>query len=157
VTTAGSDSGTGDLAPSLAAIAADFAELEPRDRLQLLLEFSAGLPDLPSRYADHPDLLEPVPECQSPVFLIAEVAVDEPAAPVQVYFHAPPEAPTTRGFAGILAEGLEGMTAAEVLAVPADFSERLSLAEVVSPLRLRGLAAMLARVKRQVREKTSPA
>jgi cysteine desulfuration protein SufE len=157
VTAAGADPAAGDLPSSLAAIAADFAEVEPRDRLQLLLEFSAGLPALPPRYAEHPDLLEPVPECQSPVFLITEVEAPGPDATVHVFFHAPPEAPTTRGFAGILAEGLDGMTAAEVLAVPADFSERLSLAEVVSPLRLRGLAAMLARVKRQVREKTSPA
>ena len=146
---------SGALPATLAGIAADFAELDPRDRLQLLLEFSTGLPDLPARYAEHPDLLEPVPECQSPVFLITEVEAPRPNAVVHLYFQAPPESPTTRGFAGILAEGLDGMTAAEVLAVPADFSERLSLADVVSPLRLRGLAAMLARVKRQVRDKTA--
>ena len=143
------------LPDALAEIVQDFADLEPRDRLQLLLEFSSGLPPLPARLAGHPDLMEPVPECQSPVFLATEVDGHSPAAPVQVFFHAPPEAPTTRGFAGILAEGLDGLTAAEVLAVPSDFSERLSLAEVVSPLRLRGLAAMLARVQRQVREKTA--
>ena len=31
--------------------------------------------------------------------------------PVPLFFSAPPEAPTTRGFAGILAEGLDGLTA----------------------------------------------
>ena len=74
---------------------------------------------------------------------------------MHLFFDAPPESPTTRGFAGILAEGLDGMTASEVLEVPADFGDRLSLAEVVSPLRLRGLSAMLTRVKRQVREKVA--
>ena len=39
-----------------------------------------------------------------------------------------------------------------VLAVPEDFYATLGLANVVSPLRLRGLSAMLARIKRQVRE-----
>ena len=72
---------------------------------------------------------------------------------MRLHFSAPPEAPTTRGFAGILHEGLDGLTARAVLAVPDDFSHRLGLAEAVSPLRLRGMAAMLARIKRQVRDK----
>jgi cysteine desulfuration protein SufE len=141
--------------PALQEIVDDFGDLAPAERLQLLLEFSRGLPDLPERYADHPELLEPVPECQSPIFLITELEAAEPEPVVRLFFAAPPEAPTTRGFAGILHEGLDGLPASEVLAVPADLSERLPLADVVSPLRLRGLAAMLARVKRQVREKVS--
>lgn len=141
--------------PALASIVDDFTALETNDRLQLLLELGQDLPDLPERYADHPELLEPVPECQSPIFLITEVDGEGEDAVVHLFFSAPPEAPTTRGFAGILHEGLDGLTARELLAVPADLSERLGLAEAVSHLRLRGLAAMLARVKRQVREKTA--
>ena len=64
----------------------------------------------------------------------------------------PAEAPTTRGFASILDAGLDGLGADEVLETPAEFSSRLGLADLVSPLRLRGMAAMLARIKRQVRE-----
>ncbi|SLM93470.1 SufE family protein [Brachybacterium nesterenkovii] len=137
----------------LAEIAEDFQALPARDRLQLLLEFSDSLPDLPERYADHPELLEPVPECQSPIFLITEVDGTGPEAPVSLFFSAPPEAPTTRGFAGILAEGLDGLSAAEIVSVPADVTGQMGLAEVVSPLRLRGMAGMLGRIKRQVREK----
>lgn len=143
------------LPPALAEIIADFAELPPAERLQLLLEFSAGLPALPERYAHHPELLEPVPECQSPVFLATEVEGASPDSVVRLHFSAPPESPTTRGFAGILHEGLDGLTAAQVLAVPGDLAERLPLAEVVSPLRLRGLSAMLARIKRQVHQRTA--
>ena len=44
------------------------------------------------------------------------------------YFDCPPEAPTTRAFAGILAEGLDGATADEVLAVPGDLYQRMGLA-----------------------------
>lgn len=134
-------------------IAGDFAALTAPDRLQLLLDFSRGLPELPARYAEQPELLEPVPECQSPIFVVTEVEGAGPQAPVSVYFSAPAEAPTTRGFAGILAEGLDGMTAEQVLDVPDDLSHRLSLGEAVSPLRLRGMAGMLGRIKRQVREK----
>ena len=58
---------------------------------------------------------------------------------------------TTRGFAAILYAGLDGLTADEVLATPAEFTSQLGLQDLVSPLRLRGMAAMLARIKRQIR------
>ena len=141
------------LPPALQEIADDFAAMGVPDRLQLLLDFSRELPALPERYTEHPELLEPVPECQSPIFLATEVDGTGADAPVRLFFQAPAEAPTTRGFAGILAEGLVGMTAGEVVAVPDDLSDRLSLADAVSLLRLRGMAGMLGRIKRQVREK----
>ena len=139
-----------DLPAPLQEIVDDFAETPPSERLQLLLEFSEELPDLPERYAEHPDLLEPVPECQSPVFLAVELAGDGPDPRVDLFFSAPREAPTTRGFAGILHEGLDGLRASAVLAVPDDLPLRLSLTEQVSPLRLRGMAGMLTRIKRRV-------
>jgi cysteine desulfuration protein SufE len=140
----------GTLNPRLQEIVEDFNAVSGRDRLQLLLEYSQELPALPDRYAEDPGLLEPVPECQSPLFLAVEVDQD---ATVHLFFQAPPEAPTTRGFASILYAGLDGLDADEVLATPAEFSSQLGLADLVSPLRLRGMAAMLARIKRQVRDK----
>jgi cysteine desulfuration protein SufE len=76
---------------------------------------------------------------------------DDPDRHVHLFFSAPPEAPTTRGFAGIMHTGLDGEPAATVLGVPDDFYTALGLAQAVSPLRLRGMAAMLSRIKRQVR------
>jgi cysteine desulfuration protein SufE len=140
---------TGTLNPRLAEIADDFTALPGKERLQLLLEFSDELPALPARYADHRDLLEQVPECQSPLFLAVELGDDNV---VHLFFDAPPEAPTTRGFAGILHAGLDGLSADDVLATPGEFSSQMGLQDLVSPLRLRGMAAMLARIKRQVRE-----
>jgi cysteine desulfuration protein SufE len=140
------------LNPRLQEIAEDFTAIPDGDRLQLLLEFSRDLPALPARFADHRDLLEAVPECQTPLFLAVEVDSD---SIVHLFFEAPPEAPTTRGFAGILHAGLDGLTAGEVLDTPAEFSSQLGLQDLVSPLRLRGMAAMLARIKRQVREQSS--
>ena len=141
-----------DVPAALAAIRDDFLALDQRERLQLLLEFSNSLPELPERYAEHPDLLERVEECQSPVFIFVEV--DE-AEIVHVFVTAPREAPTTRGFASILAEGLKGLTVAEVLAVPADYPLTIGLTEAVSPLRIRGMMALLGRIQRQVREKSA--
>lgn len=149
------DAVVNDLPVALAEIATEFHELAIPDRLQLLLEFSKELPALPERYTEHPELLEPVPECQSPIFLITEVDGGGPGAAVRLYFSAPPEAPTTRGFAGILSEGLDGLSAQEVLDVPMDLPHRLALGEAVSPLRLNGMGAMLTRIKRQVREKAA--
>lgn len=57
---------------------------------------------------------------------------------MKLHFSAPPEAPTTRGFAGILHEGLNGQTAEVVLSIPSDLPLRLSMTDLVSPLRLRG-------------------
>jgi cysteine desulfuration protein SufE len=139
------------LPAELAGIREDFLALDQRERLQLLLEFSNSLPDLPERYADHPDLLERVEECQSPVFIFVEV---DDASIVHVFITAPREAPTTRGFASILAEGLKGLTVDEVLAVPADYPLTIGLTEAVSPLRIRGMMALLGRIQRQVREKS---
>ena len=140
---------TAALHPRLQEIADDFNDLPDRDRLQLLLEFSRDLPALPERYTENHSLLEPVPECQSPLFLAVEVGPD---SVVHLFFEAPQEAPTTRGFAAILQAGLDGLDADEVLATPAEFASQFGLQDLVSPLRLRGMAAMLSRIKRQIRE-----
>ena len=141
-----------DLPAALAEIREDFLALDQRERLQLLLEFANSLPDLPERYVDHPDLLERVEECQSPVFIFVEV---DDASIVHVFVTAPREAPTTRGFASILAEGLKDLTVDEVLSVPADYPLTIGLTEAVSPLRIRGMMALLGRIQRQVREKSA--
>ena len=139
-----------ELAGALQEIRDDFLALEQPDRLQLLLEFSDELPELPERYRDHPDLLERVEECQAPVFIFVEV--DEHDI-VHLHATAPKEAPTTRGFASILVQGLAGLTTDEVLAVPDDYPQSLGLTQAVSPLRIRGMSALLGRTKRQVRAK----
>jgi cysteine desulfuration protein SufE len=138
------------LPPALEEIREDFLELGIKDRLQLLLEFANELPELPEHYAEHPDLFERVEECQSPVFLFVDIDAD---SIVHVFATAPKESPTTRGFASILVRGLNGLTADEVLAVAADFPGTIGLTEAVSPLRIRGMTAMLGRIKRQIREK----
>ena len=125
----------------------EFAGLPAELRLEALLDYSRRVPPLPPRLAGHREAMERVPECQTPFFLATEVGDD---GAVTIHFDAPPEAPTTRGFAGILSEGLNGAPAADVLAVPNGFYSALGLDRVVSPLRLRGISAILARLKRQV-------
>ena len=133
--------------PRLGEITGEFAAVPDSERLTLLLEYADDLPALPERYAGQHQLLERVVECQTPLFLAVEVGSDQV---VHLFFDAPREAPTTRGFAAVLYAALDGLTAAEVLATPAEFVTQLGLADLVSPLRLRGMAAMLARIKNQV-------
>ncbi|TQJ40674.1 cysteine desulfuration protein SufE [Arthrobacter sp. SLBN-112] len=137
------------LPSALAAIVDDFQALSEPERLQLLLEFSEGLPELPDRLKDHPELLEQVVECQSPLFLTIETGKNDDGA-VHLFFKAPAEAPTTRGFAGVLHEGLDGLSAEEILSVPDDMPELLGLTRAITPLRMRGMTAMLGRIKRKV-------
>ena len=139
-----------ELPAALAEIRSDFRELGIKDRLQLLLEFSNELPELPEQYREHPDLMERVEECQSPVFIFVEI---DDAQIVHLWATAPKEAPTTRGFASILVQGLAGLTVEQVLAVPDDYPSDLGLTEAVSPLRIRGMTALLGRTKRQIRDK----
>jgi len=141
--------GSTTLPAALQEVVDGFREAPRTLVLELLLEYADAVPPLPPHLAGHPELLERVPECQTPFFLRVEVADDDRTT---LWFDCPPEAPTTRAFAGILAAGLSGATVDEVLAVPDDFYLAMGLGEVISPLRLRGMAAILGRLKRQVRE-----
>jgi cysteine desulfuration protein SufE len=116
----------------------------------MLLDFARSLPDLPPHLAADRSALERVHECQTPFFVAAE---PDPGGRVALHFDAPPEAPTTRGYAGILSEGLSGATAEEILTTPNDFFVGMGLSELISPLRLRGMGAILAHVKRQVHQR----
>ena len=128
-----------------------FAEIPKSARLELLLEYSDALPELPERYRDHPQLFERVEECQSPVYLFVEVD----GSKTEIFLTAPAEAPTTRGFASILQLALAGQSVAGILSFSDEFITALNLTELVSPLRIRGMHGMLSRIKRQVAEKSS--
>lgn len=132
---------------SLAEVVSEFREVQGQDRLRLLLEFADDLPALPSELEEA--AMEPVPECQSPLFLHVDAGDRDH---VRLYFSAPAEAPTTRGFAAILATGLDEQPADDILGVPDDFYTELGLAALISPLRLRGMSAMLTRIKRRLRD-----
>jgi cysteine desulfuration protein SufE len=147
-----SETSAAQLPPGLAAVAADFADTPREMRLELLLEYADRLQPLPEKYVAQIDLMERVQECQSPLYAIAELNNDA----VQIHATAPQESPTTRAFASIMQLGLNGLTAEEVLAVPASAPLQLGITDLVSPLRMRGATGLLARIQRQVRAAVSP-
>ncbi len=132
---------------ALHEIVEEFADTPKELRLLLLLEFADGLPPLPQHLIDDRDAMEPVEECTAPIFLAVDMA---PGEPVRIYFDAPQDAPTSRGFAAVLRAGLDGGTPEEILSTPSDFYLSMELDDLVTPLRMRGLSGMLARVKRRV-------
>lgn len=133
----------------LQEIIEDFQDMHEQERLELLLEFSDNLPEPPERYAGHEDEMEQVIECQTPLFLALEFS-DSEDPDVTIIISAPPEAPTTRGFAGVLVEGLSGQPASVILGIPDDMPNRLGLTTALTPLRLRGMSALLGRIKRNI-------
>ena len=137
----------GSLPPRLEQIV-NLMKASPKQvRVEAMLDYANRIPPLPDGMDSSE--LERVPECQSPFFVATEL---DDEGLVHLYFDAPREAPTVRGFAGILLDGLDGETSEVILDVPNDFYYDMGLEEVVTPLRLRGMGAILARIKRQVHD-----
>lgn len=132
----------------LAAIVEQFADLEPRERLEELLDYAEGLPPLPQELAAERDAgLHRVPECMTPVFLWIDVREGR----VHVTADVAPEAPTVKGFVAILVDAFDGATPAEVLGVSPTLLSELGLVEALGMTRMRGLTAILGRIQREVR------
>ncbi len=137
-------SATGNIPSALQEIIEEFREAEGNEKLEILLEYSFELPDMPDEVKANQDGIAEVHECQSPVLLHGELK----DGVMQYYFDIPPSAPTVRGFAALLLEGTEGSTPEEVLQIPSDFFIEMGLNTVLSSLRMRGLGAVLAHMKR---------
>lgn len=130
--------------PRLQAIIAEFAESDRHEKLQLLLEYADRMPELPEWLRDQHDRMDHVHECMTPVFVFAEARDGR----MHFLFDVPAESPTIRGYAALLAEGLDGCSPEEVLQLPADFFYAMGLQQALSPQRLHGISAILAHMKR---------
>lgn len=129
----------------------EFADLDSREKLELLVDFAKGLPALSPEYeARKASEDRRVHECQTPVFLWAETC----DGTAHLVAEVAPEAPTVKGFVAILAEAINGQPVAEVAAIPDDVLERMGLADVLGILRSRGLRAIVARIRRGFSEAT---
>jgi cysteine desulfuration protein SufE len=132
------------LPEKLQEIVDDFASMTREEKLETLVGYAETMPPLPERFKDAREKMEPVPECMTPVFLIAEKDGGN-----GIIFHVdiPPQSPTVRGLASILLNGLNGLTLEEILSVPADFFLPMKLDEAVSQQRLNGFVGVLAHMK----------
>jgi len=135
---------TNPLPARLQEIVEEFEYCEGREKIELLLAYADRLPDLPDWLRDEHDTMEQVEECMTPVFVKASLQDGGMA----FYFDVPQESPTVRGFAAVMAEGLDGATPEQVLSVPNDFFYAMGLDRVLTMQRLNGMSAILAYMKR---------
>lgn len=130
--------------PKLQEIIDDFAIASRQEKIEMLISYAESLPPLPERWQDDRDKMEPVPECMTPVFLAGEQRSD---GGIVFYFDIPPQSPTVRGLAAILANGLNGYSPEEIISVPSNFYIQMNLQEALSTQRLNGFPGMLMHMK----------
>jgi cysteine desulfuration protein SufE len=134
--------------PRLDTIIRRFQQADRDTRLETLLDYARKLPPLPSRHEEARSAgLNRVHECQTPVFLWVD-AGEKPGDIVEIHADVPRESPTVRGFVSLLIQGLQGMTRAEVAALPADLLDQLRLGETIGMNRTQGLSAIVTRIRR---------
>jgi cysteine desulfuration protein SufE len=135
---------TSTIPARLAEIVSDFQISEGQEKLELLLQYADSLKPLPAHFTDGQAVLEAVPECMTPVAVTAEMV----GGGMNFYFLVPEESPTVRGYAALIAEGLQGASPEQVIALPPDFYLQMGLQKVLTNQRLNGMAAIIAHVKR---------
>ena len=132
------------LPKTLQEIVDDIASMSREEKLETLIAYAESMPDLPERFQEERSKMEPVPECMTPVFIIAE---KEANGGIVFYLDIPKQSPTVRGLASILTNGLNGCTLEEIISVPADFYVPMNLQEAVSQQRINGFIGVLAHMK----------
>lgn len=135
-----------DVRSRIDAVVAEFADLDGREKLELLVEYAAALPPLGPEYEARKAAAEGrIHECQTPVFLWMTTGADGSATLVA---DVAPEAPTVKGFVAVLRDAVAGRPSTEAADIPDDLVERIGLADVLGMLRARGLRAITTRIKR---------
>ena len=132
------------LPPRMAKIVEMFGKAEGRDKLELLLDYSASMPKVPEALKGKHEEFEAVHECATPLFVHAEMH----DGTIAYSFDVPEVSPTVRGFAAILGLGLKDATPEQVLTTPGDIFFQMGLHKVLTPQRLNGSAALLGHMKR---------
>lgn len=132
------------LPAKLQEIVDDFSSMSREEKLETLIAYAESMPDLPERFQEERSKMEAVPECMTPVFIIAEKDAN---GGIVFHLDIPKQSPTVRGLASILTNGLNGCSLEEILSVPADFYLPMNLQEAVSQQRLNGFIGVLAHMK----------
>jgi cysteine desulfuration protein SufE len=132
------------LPAKLQEIVDDFASASREEKIETLVAYAESLSPLPDWLEQERTKMQPVPECMTPTFLFAE---QKPDGSLIFHFDIPPQSPTVRGLAAILANALNGSQPEEVLSVPTDFYLKMKLQEAITHQRLNGFLGILAHMK----------
>jgi len=128
----------------LMAIIEEFQSSEPSEKMDLLLYYASLLPPLPDWILENKKIVQPIPECMTPVFIHGE----KQNGKMVYFFDVPIESPTTRGFVAILWEGLQNLSPEQILSTPGNFYLEMGLEKILTLQRLNGISAILGYMKR---------
>ena len=132
-----------ELPERLAEIVEDFSLCVGQEKLEYLLEFAEKLPPVPDTIDTSESAGDAVHECMSPVVIYPEWQDGK----IFFHFDIPEEAPTVRGYASLLQEGIGWTTPEDLEKIPLEFYLGMGLQQVLTGQRLNGVTAVLAHMK----------
>lgn len=129
-----------------------FNNADYQETLELLIDYSENLPELPERFTEARDKgINRVHECETPVFLFVDVQNDT----VKIYADVPEESPTVRGLVSILLSAFDGASPEEIKNAPDDLLLKIGLGQKLGMRRMHGLSAVYSRIKEEVNSQAS--
>ncbi len=132
--------------PSLEDIAATFQSVDEQVRLEVLLDYSKKLPDLPPELAEAADADDAlVPECMTPVWMW--ILPDGDVA--RLHIRVAEEAPTVKGILSIIVHAYDGESPEKLATIPQNLIGELGLSRLVRMNRAVGINAILGRIRRR--------
>lgn len=133
---------------SVEEIIREFQGADRQEMIELLIDYSEDLPEIPKRFAERADRdLHQVHECETPVFIWVELEDGR----VNIFADVPEPFPTVRGLVSILVSAFDGLSPEEIESAPVDFISQLGIAQKLGIRRVRGLSAVYARIKSEVK------
>jgi cysteine desulfuration protein SufE len=133
------------LPESLARIVKRFQRLsDPKQRYEQLILYGQKLKDFP------PELKvaeNKVPGCVSQVYVIATLSPEG-----RVFFSGDSDALISKGFVGLLAVGMNGLTPTEIQALSADFVQDTGLSVSLTPSRANGFMNVFHKMQQKAAE-----
>ena len=132
------------LPPALEEIVELFEDSSGAEKVELLLDFANRLPPLPELLRQAGEDFRVCPGVHDAGLGVCR----DPGWAAVLLFYRPRRVATVRGLAAIMSEGVKDASPQEVLTIPGDFYVRMGLEQVLTPQRLRGMAAILAHMKR---------
>lgn len=135
-------------------IISTFQSLDEQMRLEVLLDYSKKLPELPPELAAKADADDEalVPECMTPVWMWILPGGE---GCVNMHIRVAEEAPTVKGILSIIVHAYDGATPEELASVPQNLIGELGLGNLVRMNRAVGINAILQRIRRRANELAS--
>lgn len=129
----------------LEEILEEFDGLTRPERMEMLIDYSDRLPEVPERLKQEKDPDHQVHECRTPTWVYVEPSGES----ANIYVEVEESAPTIRAIADIIIEGSKNAPRRQILAIPDDIPVRVLTPEI-GMQRIYGLSGLINNIKREV-------